>query len=306
MSRATPGKSASRCSDSVSRVAAPDQLSVTANGMTFAALGWGDADAPLALLVHGYPDTAWTWRHLGPYLAARGWRAVAPFTRGYAPTDLAPTNSYLAADLAEDLLGLQAALGGDDRAVLIGHDWGAVATYAVTAAEPTRFARYVTLAVPPLPALLKTITTSQAPGVAFRQLRMSWYFLFNQLPGSDRALEKVIPRHWRTWSPGYEAGEDVAHVFAALDVPARRQAALRYYRDNLRRGLKAGFTTAPDAAVLYLHGGQDGCMQAAIVEHFPETLPAGSRFERLDGVGHFLHLEDPERINTLIGEWIGA
>jgi pimeloyl-ACP methyl ester carboxylesterase len=85
---------------------APEQLSVSASGLRFGALAWGDPDAPLALLVHGYPDTAWTWRHLGPYPAERGWRAVAPFTRGYGPTDLAPDDSYLIADQAADLLAL--------------------------------------------------------------------------------------------------------------------------------------------------------------------------------------------------------
>jgi pimeloyl-ACP methyl ester carboxylesterase len=69
------------------------QLRIDANGLTFAAFAWGEPDAPLALLVHGYPDTAHTWRHLGPELAETGYRAVAPFTRGYAPTDLAPNDS---------------------------------------------------------------------------------------------------------------------------------------------------------------------------------------------------------------------
>src|SRR5262249_26351636 len=64
------------------RVSAPEHLSVSASGLRFGALAWGDPGAPLALLVHGYPDSAWTWRHIGPYLAERSWRAVAPFSRG--------------------------------------------------------------------------------------------------------------------------------------------------------------------------------------------------------------------------------
>src|SRR5438270_5643549 len=108
--------------------------------MTFGALAWGDPGAPLALLVHGYPDSAWTWRHLGPRLAGEGWRAVAPFTRGYAPSDLAPDDRYLIADQVQDVLALHAALGGDNRSVLIGHDWGAAATWGVTDAAPARFA----------------------------------------------------------------------------------------------------------------------------------------------------------------------
>jgi pimeloyl-ACP methyl ester carboxylesterase len=287
-------------------VTAPEQLLVNASGLNFGALAWGDADAPLALLVHGYPDTAWTWRHLGPFLAERGWRAVAPFTRGYAPTDLAPDDRYLIADQAGDVLALHGALGGDARAVLIGHDWGAVATWAVTAADPTRFARYVAMAVPPTPALLKPFTSLKTLGLGARQARMSWYFIYNQLPGSERGLDRVIPKLWRDWSPGYDAREDLGHVFDALSGPGRRRAALRYYRNNLQGGLRATFTIKPGAPVLYLHGEQDGCMQAAFGERYPETLAAGSRFARVADAGHFLQLEQPERVNDLIVGWIGA
>ncbi|MFQ6227075.1 alpha/beta fold hydrolase [Nocardia sp. NPDC002869] len=283
-----------------------EQLHIEANGLNFAALAWGEPDAPLALLVHGYPDTAYTWRHLGPELAALGYRAVAPFTRGYAPTDLAPDDSYLVADQAADILALHTALGGDGNSVLIGHDWGGAAAWAVSDREPDRFRSYVCLSVPPTRAILRPFTTFKTIPIGLRQALMSWYFLFNQLPGSDRAQDRVIPRLWRAWSPGYDGTEDIAQVFRALAGPGRRRAALRYYRNNLQGGLKATFTITPKAPALYLHGDQDGCMQAALYEAFPETLPAGSRYERISGVGHFLQLEDPARVNAVIKEWIGA
>src|SRR4051812_50219090 len=103
----------------------PERFGVRANGIEFGVLAWGDPNGPLALCLHGFPDTPWTWRELGPHLAERGWRVVAPFTRGYAPTELAPDDDYSAAALAQDAIALHAALKGDDRAALIGHDWGA-------------------------------------------------------------------------------------------------------------------------------------------------------------------------------------
>src|SRR5688500_18851789 len=96
-----------------SRSVDPDTLRVSAGGISFAALAWGPADGPLALCLHGYPDTARTWRHLGPFLAERGWRVVAPYTRGYAPTGLAPDGSYQLGALARDAEELHRALGGD-------------------------------------------------------------------------------------------------------------------------------------------------------------------------------------------------
>jgi pimeloyl-ACP methyl ester carboxylesterase len=162
------------------------------------------------------------------------------------------------------------------------------------------------MAVPPPSVLLKPYGSPKTLGVAARQARMSWYFLYNQLPGSARGLDRVIPKLWRDWSPGFDAREDLEHVFTALGDPGRRRAALRYYRNNLQRGLKATFTIAPGAPALYLHGAQDGCMQAAFVELYPESLYPGSRAEVVPGAGHFLQLEQPERVNALISDWIGT
>jgi pimeloyl-ACP methyl ester carboxylesterase/ketosteroid isomerase-like protein len=287
-------------------VAAPEPITIEARGMSFAALAWGDPSAPLALMIHGYPDTAWTWRHLGPYLAERGWRAVAAFTRGYAPTELAADDSYLIADQAADIVALHKELGGDGRAVLIGHDWGAAALWEVTARAPSRFARYVAMAVPPPLAMVKPFASLRTVPLGARQSRMSWYFLYNLLPGSERGLDRVIPKLWRDWSPGYDAADDLAYVFESLRGRGRRRAALRYYRNNFEGGLKATFRIKPGAPALYLHGEQDGCMDATLIELAPDAFAPGSRSDTLPGVGHFLQLEDPERVNCLISDWLGT
>ncbi|MGH2874560.1 MAG: alpha/beta fold hydrolase, partial [Solirubrobacteraceae bacterium] len=196
-------------------------------------------------------------------------------------------------------------LAGDERAVLIGHDWGAVAVWGVTAREPQRFARYVAIAVPPTPVILKPFTSLRTLEIGARQARMSWYMLFNQLPASERALDRVIPKLWRDWSPGYDPREDLVYVFESLNSRDRRRAALRYYRNNLRRGLKAMFTIKPGAPALYLHGEQDGCVQVKIAALCPEVLAPGSRFERVAGTGHFMQLQTPARVGELIEDWIG-
>jgi pimeloyl-ACP methyl ester carboxylesterase len=131
----------------------PEMLRLSVGELTIAALAWGPADGPLALCLHGYPDTAWTWRHLGPSLASRGWRVVAPYLRGYAPSDLAPDGCYALGVLVRDVHQLHARLSGDRSAVLIGHDWGAAVAYIV-AGDGDTFRRIVTLAVPPPRAVL--------------------------------------------------------------------------------------------------------------------------------------------------------
>lgn len=292
-------------------------MQITIRGRSIAALAWGDADAPLALCLHGYPDTAFTWRHLGPFLAERGWRVVAPFSRGYGPTDLASDGGYEVGALVRDIEDLHRTLGGDSRAVLIGHDWGAIAAYAVGAHSPALFARIVTLAVPPAPALfgrLRQLPPSRADvGVIARQLRCSWYIFFQQIPGvSERALPRVVRRLWADWSPGYDADEDLDHLADALEGAGRRTAVLRYYRAFVQPWYRSGdyrseqrcWAGTPTAPVLYLHGQRDGCLLAELARDAPKVLPVGSRTEVLVGVGHFLQLEAPETVNPLIADFI--
>src|ERR1044072_2515650 len=139
---------------------------VHANGVEFAYLAVGEG--PVALCLHGFPDTAHTWRHLLPALAERGYRAVAPFLRGYAPTEIPADGAYEAGALVADVRALHEELGGDSAAVLIGHDWGAFPVYATA----DRFRRSVAMAVPPAAALATGF-------LDYEQLKRSFYvFLF--------------------------------------------------------------------------------------------------------------------------------
>jgi pimeloyl-ACP methyl ester carboxylesterase len=287
--------------------------------MNFAALVWGPEDGPLALCLHGYPDTAHTWRHLGPYLGQRGWRVVAPFTRGYGPTDLAPDGAYQLGALARDAEALHRELGGDSRAVLIGHDWGSETACLVGSHAPGLFSRFVILAVPP-PGALQSVFRSPVAFVRglpliVRQLRMSWYMFFQVLPGiSERRLRRLIPELWADWSPRYDAGEDVAAVFESLNTPERRTAALRYYRamflpwqrQDEYAAEQARERDLPDAPLLYLHGEDDGCLEAALAGRTAPLLGPGQRVELVPEAGHFLHLERPDDVNARIAQFLGT
>lgn len=112
---------------------------VNANGLRFAYLEEGSG--PLVLILHGFPDTAHTWDYLRPELAKRGFRAVSPFMRGYSPTDV-PDSTIDARVLGEDAVALVKALG-EEEAILIGHDWGAVAAYAAVSLNPEVFKHVV-------------------------------------------------------------------------------------------------------------------------------------------------------------------
>jgi pimeloyl-ACP methyl ester carboxylesterase len=287
----------------------PEVVEVGLPTVRLSCLAWGPADGPLVVALHGFPDTARTWRHLGPHLAERGHRVVAPFLRGYAPSGLA-TDGYHVGALMADAAGLHAELGGDDRTVLVGHDWGAITANALGAHPDSPYRRVVALAVPPLRAV-RGASLRLAPG----QLRMSWYTLFNQLPLlPERTVDRWLPRLWRDWSPGYDAAEDVAMVRAAWPTREHVAAAVGYYRavrapwrvPPAYRAWARTLDAIPTVPLLVLHGAADGAMQPGYAEHAAGNLPGTARLEMVAGAGHFLHLERPDVVNRLVAEFVAG
>ena len=284
---------------------------VTVNGVSFAVLESGPHAGPLALCLHGYPDTAWTWRHLMPELADAGWRAVAPFMRGYAPTSLPANGLYQTGARIADTNALHEALAGGDEAVLIGHDWGAVTAYGAASHQPERWQRVVALAIPPSPVMVRAFTDVE-------QLKRSWYMFFQ----CTALAEHVIPREdfafltvlWNEWSPGYDATEDVERVVEALADPSHLRAALGYYRsqfgiDELDPSLAAEQRAAamtPPQPTLYMHGRDDGCVAAAYASSVLGLLAHDSEVDVVEDAGHWLHLEKPHQVNRRIVGFVGA
>jgi pimeloyl-ACP methyl ester carboxylesterase len=231
---------------------------------------------------------------------------VAPFLRGYAPSDLAPDGSYQVGALVRDVEQLCAALGGDGRTLLVGHDWGAITAYATGALHPGLAQRIVTLAVPPLPALERAVSLRRGPSALVAlagQVRRSWYALAQQLPVvSEAAFEPLVERLWRDWSPGYDAAEDLAHLRAAVPDRAHRTAVLRYYRAALQpwyrraeyRTEQAAMRAVPSVPVLYLHGENDGCIGVDLGAGAAAVLPPGSSRVVVPDAGHFVQVEQPE------------
>lgn len=283
---------------------------VTANGLRFAYLEAGPSDGPLALCLHGFPDHALTWRHLLPRLGDAGFHAVAPWTRGYAPTDLAPDGRYDIDTLAADANALHAAFRAGPDAVLVGHDWGAATAYRAAAQQPERWRRVVTMAVPPDPAMERAVTNP-------RQLRRSWYMGFFQLPGAARVVRRddfaLIDRLWADWSPGYRRQpEDLDALWSTLRSPGVVEAALAYYRHTLRSapGQRVrGYDPrdgVPPQPTLYLHAVGDRCLGIEVARDGARELAAGSRFVEVEGAGHFLHLEQPERVADEVLAFVGS
>jgi pimeloyl-ACP methyl ester carboxylesterase len=281
---------------------------VTANGVDFHYLACGTG--PLALCLHGFPDAAHTWRHLLPALAGVGFRAVAPFLRGYAPTSVPADGRYEIGVLGQDALALHEALGGDERAIIVGHDWGATAAYGAAGFAPGRWAKVASLAVPPVGVLATAFLTNLA------QVKRSWYMFFFLHPLSDLVVGAddlaLIDLLWSDWSPGFDATEELDLVKPSLRDPANLQAALGYYRaafggaapDPALAEIAAAAQRFPPQPTLYLHGATDGCIGADVLDAAREQIEPSVQVKVVEDAGHFLQLEQPAEVNHRIVEFL--
>jgi pimeloyl-ACP methyl ester carboxylesterase len=229
--------------------------------------------------------------------------------RGYAPSALPADGGYQIAHLARDAGALHDALGGRDDAVIIGHDWGALAAYAAVAHRPERWRRAVTLAVPPTASIGMSLFT-------YAQLRRSWYMFFFLSPLAELALPlddyAFIDGLWADWSPGYDGSWDVARVKESIGDPAHMVAAIGYYRALYNAELQVpeladeqnASLLATPKPTLYLHGRDDGCMLLSSIGSPLDFMAEGSEMEIVDGAGHFLHVEQPDVVNRRMVEFL--
>lgn len=262
---------------------ADDVHFVVANGLRFAY--FEDGSGPRVLMLHGFPDAAHTWDYLRPRIAEKGYRAVAPFMRGYHPSAI-PDRGADQGTLSHDAVALIEALGARD-AIVIGHDWGGLAAYGAAALDPDRVRRLFVIGLPH-PAAIKP---------SLKKLWVARHFATYRLPGApDRFARKdfaALPTIYRRWSPHWNPdSKEFDAVRASFSNAASLNAAFGYYR-QLSAIPTGSFKTRITVPVVVFAGLDDpiaGPMdyrRAAAMfqnEYIVEEVPGG----------HFMHREHPE------------
>jgi epoxide hydrolase 4 len=274
------------------------------NGVRIHYVAAGRKDRPLILLLHGFPETHHTWRKQIAALAERGFYVVAPDQRGYPPSDRpAGVRNYSLPKLAGDVCGLIERLG-HVQAHVVGHDWGAAVAWWLALCHPERVHRLGIINGPHPRAMLRFLWSNP------RQMRKSWYFFLFQLPclserfirrNGFRALTRALRGHSL---PGTFTDRDLDHYVHTWSRPGAVPAMLSWHRAivwSLWQRPPSWRTTVP---CLVIWGERDAFLEPGLAEASVAFCTQG-RFEVIQDASHWVHIEQPLRVNALLTDFLG-
>ncbi len=308
---------------------------ITSNGIRLHVVQEGPADGQLLILLHGFPEFWYGWRKQIPALAAAGYRVWAPDQRGYNLSDKPHgIAAYNLDAIAADVVGLIDA-AGREKAFLVGHDWGGAAAWWVAARYPQRLEKLVVMNAPYGSVMTKSLSRDWA------QRRKSWYMFFFQLPWLPELVSHR--RNWRMLT-GMLLSSSIRGTFSKAELEEYRQAwsrpgayvgMLNWYRAMMRarpaplpsqtlptppttRGAVAephgGVAATGDGVpakqpismpTLLLWGAQDRFLGRELAEASIKKCSRG-QLVFLEDATHWLHHEQPERVNALIHEFLSS
>ena len=280
---------------------------IDADGFRLAVDEAGEGDH-LALCLHGFPESRFSWRFQLPLLAEMGYRAWAPDLRGYGETEPKPreVSAYLIDRLMEDVAALIDASGAR-KVTLLGHDWGAGLAWTFAANKVRPLERLVIMNVPHPAVMERHLRTNPA------QRRKSWYIAFFQLPGVPEWM--LTARDGRGIRRAFHdmAIDKTNFTPAVLDRYARdaqRPGAIRgmvnWYRAAARlRGKLAGPWEVIETPTLIVWGEEDAALGVELLDGTEEVV-RDLTIRRLPGVSHWVQQEAPQKVNPILKEWLTA
>jgi pimeloyl-ACP methyl ester carboxylesterase len=256
-------------------------------------------EGPLVILLHGFPEFWYGWRLQIAPLSAAGYRVVAPDMRGYnlssRPDGVA---AYGADRLADDVRGLIQQLGAQS-ALLVGHDWGGTAVWTTAMKHPDVVERLAILDAAHPRRLLQGLRHPS-------QLRKSWYFFFFAVPDvPERVVRskdwRFLQRFLREANPPYTP-EEIKRYVEAWSQPGAAAAMINYYRASVRESQKRALAAIRpiSAPTLVIWGRDDAFLGPRVREPDRTDVPGLERVEQLPGASHWVHHDEPEKVNQLL------
>lgn len=275
-----------------------DSTSVkTRSGLTFTADVAGPIDGPLVLLLHGFPESRYSWRAALPALAAAGYRAVAPDQRGYSPgarPDPKDLSNYAFDNLVNDAIEIVAAAGHEGRRFhQVGHDWGGQVSWGVAAAHPKRLASLTVMSRPHPKSFRRAL--EKPDGKQKKRSKHHRAFLDAEtgkllLADNARRLREGL------FGQGVPASAMDEHL-SVLGTPDAMEAALGWYRANVGLAADIGMIEVP---TLYIWGDVDATVGPDAAYGTGEFVSGAFTMEVLPNVGHFVMDQAPAKATDLL------
>jgi pimeloyl-ACP methyl ester carboxylesterase len=256
-------------------------------------------EGPPVVLLHGFPEFWYSWRHQLPALAAAGRHALAPDQRGYDLSDQPKGRAaYRMEQLVADVAGLIRQTG-HPKAAVVGHDWGGAVAWQVAMRHPELVERLAVLNCPHPAAFVRGLRRPS------QWLRSSYMLLF-QLPGVPEWL--IALRDYASLARTLRNDPSRADAFTEEDVRLYKEAArragglrggLNYYRAALWDMIRSGDQPPIAAPTLLIWGERDRYLGRHLAGQTERLVP-GIRVERLPEASHWVQNDDPERVNRLL------
>jgi len=251
------------------------------------------AGRPVVLL-HGFPDTGRLWRHQVPALASAGFKVIVPDLRGYGQSDKPDeVDAYAIPHVAGDILALLAD-AGESRAHVVGHDFGAAVAWALGSMAPDNVDHLVALSVGFPSTFLSTL----------EQHEKSWYMLLFQFPEvAERWLSQDDWRNFKWWGRHPDADQ----VISELQQNGSLTPGLNYYRANLapERWVGPPLELPPvSAPTMGVWSDGDFALTEVQMTDSAKSVSGPWRYERIEGPGHWMLLEAPDKVNQLLLDFL--
>jgi len=276
---------------------------ISANGIELHVVTAGPKDGHPVILLHGFPDFWYGWRHQIEALVARGYRLIMPDQRGYGRSDKpAQIADYDIAHLERDVLALMDALRLP-RASLVAHDFGGAVAWWVAANHPERVERLVVLNCPHFSVYRR----AHMLGV---QLARSWYVGTLVVPWLSEVVCKLRGHAALIWlGPGTRTGgmrdEDLATYREAWGQPGAVRGMLAWYRAMIPALFRPFPSTRVTTPTLLIWGKRDAFLSSTMAQPSVELCDHG-KLVMLDDETHWLHWDAPDRVNPLITGWLAG
>lgn len=289
--------------------AAVEQIEIPVGPFTFDALRAGPVDGEPVLLLHGFPQTGWSWRHQLEALAEAGYQAVAPDQRGYSPRARpTETEAYALDLLVGDALGMADHLGWD-RFHLVGHDWGAMVAWVLAGTHQDRVATLTTLSVPHPFAFAEAMAATPPEGEPTQRERSSYIDVFRTEGSEDMLLKddafllrRMFTGDGELLPLGAISEEEAEHYVQAVGTPEAMRAALSWYRAMSPAALEGfGAITMP---TMHIWSTDDIALGRPGAEATAKYVEGPYRFVVLEDITHWIAEQAPERTNELLLEQV--